>query len=87
MNIELQVERLILDGLAISPRHSENLKAAIEAELTRLLSADGLSGGLSRGGSVAHLPRSSIQITSDANPTGLGQQIATAVHGQIGKRD
>lgn len=87
MNIELHVERLILDGLAISPRHSANLKAALEAELTRLLAADGLSGGLSRGGSVAHLPRSTIQLSGEADPTGLGQQIAAAVHGQIGKRD
>lgn len=87
MNIELHVERLILDGLAVPPRDRINIKAAVEAELARLLTADGLSAALLSGGSVAHLPQSSIQISSDANPTGLGQQIAAAVHGQIGKRD
>ena len=87
MNIELYIERLILDGVAIRPRERINIKAAVEAELARLLTADGLSAALLSGASVALLPHSLIQITSDANPAGLGQQIASAVHGQIGKPD
>ena len=87
MNIDLHVERLILDGLAVSPRDRLNIWAAVEAELARLLTADGLSGALLNGGPVANLSGSSIQITGNADPTGMGQQIAAAVHGQIGKRD
>ena len=42
MNIRLHIERLILDGLPVNSVQSPQVKAAVEAELTRLLTADGL---------------------------------------------
>ncbi len=42
MNINLHIERLVLDGITLSPGESPLLKAAVEAELTRLL----MSGGV-----------------------------------------
>ena len=37
MNINLHIERLILDGLPIEPRQRAQVQAAVEAELARLL--------------------------------------------------
>jgi len=84
MNISIHIERLILDGLPISHSQRPLVQAAVEAELVRLLAADGLSPDLMTGGAMSHAPGGSIQLTSDGNPHTLGQQIAQAVYGGIG---
>lgn len=84
MNINLHIERLVLDGLAVAPRERARFQAAVETELTRLLTSDGLSSMLLSGGTMPHLPATSIQLSDQANPIDLGQQIAGAVHGRIG---
>lgn len=87
MNINLHIERLVLDGLAVAPRERARFQAAVETELTRLLTSDGLSSMLLSGGTMPHLPATSIQLSDKANPIDLGQQIAGAVHGRVGNRE
>lgn len=83
MNINVHIERLILDGLPIA-RHQEPLvQASVEAELARLLAADGLAANLLAGGALAHVQAGSIQLTGEGNPSQLGWQIARAVYGGI----
>lgn len=84
MNINLHIERLILDGLPISHSQRPLVQAAVEAELARLLATDGLSSCLMAGGAMPYVPGGSIQLMSDGNPKTLGQQIAQAVYGGIG---
>ena len=84
-NIAIHIERLILDGLPVTRSQGPLLQAAIEAELARLLATDGLSPELQAGGAVPALKAGNIQIASDNNPNQLGQQIAQAVHGGIGR--
>jgi hypothetical protein len=84
MNINIHIERLILDGLPISHSQRPLVQAAVEAELARLLAADGLDSGLIAGGAMPSVPGGSIQLMSDGNPHTLGQQIAQAVYGGIG---
>ncbi|GAC1347448.1 MAG: hypothetical protein NVSMB27_12890 [Ktedonobacteraceae bacterium] len=84
MNINVYIERLILDGLPIAHRERPMLQAAVEAELARLLTNDGLAPGLQTGAMVPHIPGGSIQLTADGNPGVLGEQIAQAVYGGIG---
>ena len=84
MNINIHIERLILDGLSITDSQRPVVQASVEAELVRLLAADGLASQLQTGGMVPHLPGSNIQLTGDNNPNVLGQQIAQSVYGGIG---
>jgi len=84
MNINIHIERLILDGLPITHSQRPQVQASVEAELARLLAADGLASGLQTGGMLPHLPGGNIQLTGDNNPSALGQQIAQAVYGGIG---
>ena len=86
MNINVHIERLILDGLPITYSQRPLVQAAVEAELVRLLMADGLAPRLQAGGAMPYVPGGSVQLTSDGSPTQLGQQIAQAVYGGIGKR-
>jgi hypothetical protein len=83
-NIHIHIERLILDGLPISHSQRPLLQAAVEAELVRLLSADGLAPNLQAGGALPSVPVRSIQLTSEGNSRLLGQQVAQAVYGGIG---
>ncbi len=84
MNINIHIERLILDGLPISHSQRPLVQAAIEAELVRLLAADGLTPILQAGGAMPYVPGGSLQLASDGNPHTLGKQIAQAVYGGIG---
>jgi hypothetical protein len=82
MNINLHIERLVLEGVNIAPGQRRLLQASVEAELTRLLTGGDLSGSLAQGVVLSHLSTSGIQLTSN-NPTQLGQQIAQSVYGRI----
>lgn len=85
MNINLHIERLILDGLPIEHHHGPLVKAAVEAELGRLLTAEGLTGGLISGGAMPSVSAPGIQLANNSSPRKLGQQIARALYGGISK--
>lgn len=85
MNINLHIERLILDGLPLSPAHRAQVQAAVEAELSRLLTAGGLHHALQSGLAVPSLRADDLRLNADTHPTQLGQQIAQAVYGGIGQ--
>jgi hypothetical protein len=84
MNINIHIERLILDGLAISQRQRPLVQAAVEAELSRLLAADGLAAHLQSGGALPQLKGDNIQLTHQSDPDTLGRQIARSVYSGIG---
>ncbi len=84
MNINVRIERLVLDGLPIAHNQGSMVQAAVEAELAGLLAANGLAPSLPGGGALYRVPAGSIQLTGDGNPNTLGQQIARAVYGGIG---
>ncbi len=84
MNINVHIERLILDGVPVAHRERPMLQAAVEAELARLLISEGLAPNLQAGSALPYVPGGSIQLASDGNPKTLGQQIAQAVYGGIG---
>jgi len=85
MNINLHIERLILDGLPITRGQSPLVQAEVETELARLLTERGLASSLQSGGAMPSLRAGSIQVETESNPTQLGRQIAQAVYGGIGE--
>ncbi len=85
MNINLHIERLVLDGIELERGQESLLQAAVEAELSRMLSADGLSTHLTSGGAMPRLQAGDIRLSGGGNSQQLGQQIARAVYGGIGR--
>ena len=83
MNINLHIERLVLDGLDIAPEQRPALQTAVEGELSRLLTERGLSPGLAQGTAVPRIATGGIQLTNNS-PTQIGQYIAQSVYGGIG---
>jgi hypothetical protein len=85
LNIELHIEHLVLDGLTVTPRERTLIGAAVESELSRLLREGGLAGELAGGVALPSLDTGNIQLASGNDPWRLGEQIARAVYGGIGK--
>jgi hypothetical protein len=85
MNINLHIEQLTLDGLAITNHDRPALQAAIEAELGTLLTNGGLGPALQEGGAVPSMPGGSIQLSAESGSAAMGRQIAQAVYEGIGQ--
>lgn len=82
MNINIQIERLILEGVSIPRSQHSQLQAAVEAELSRLFSENGLPPNLKNGGTIRQLP-ANINVTQTSDPTQMGQEIAQSIYGEL----
>jgi hypothetical protein len=85
MNIQVHIERLVLDGVTVAPGDRPELQAAVETELARLLADGGLSPALLGGGAVPSVRTGETQLSPEGDAVGIGQQIAAAVYGGIGQ--
>jgi hypothetical protein len=84
MKIQVDIERLVLDGIDIPARQRPLLQAAVETELTRLLFTGGLNQALLSGESIPGLRVNALQWSANSSPIHLGQQIARSVYSGIG---
>ena len=85
MNVNLHIERLILDGIDVEPAHRPILQASLERELGRLIARGGVGSELAAGGAVPSVKAGRFEFSGTGNPRQLGRQIARAVYGGIGK--
>ncbi|WP_320045520.1 hypothetical protein [uncultured Desulfobacter sp.] len=85
MNINLHIERLVLDGLKLGPGQGAKVQAAVEVELSRMLQAGGIAAGIQKGGEIASIRTKPLKTSDKAVPHTLGVQIAQSVYGRIGK--
>jgi hypothetical protein len=84
VNVNLHIDRLVLEGIDLEPAQRPLLQAALEAELGRLI-AEGGVGGLAAGGAVPAIKAGGFEMSGGGNPAQLGRQIAGVVYGGIGK--
>jgi hypothetical protein len=84
VNIELHIERLVLDGIDAPPGLSEPLREGVSAELTRLLRDGGLADTVMRRGEVARLSAPPAELSA-TGPNNLGRQLASAIYAGIGQ--
>jgi hypothetical protein len=80
MNVNLHIERLVLDGVGIEPGQRDSLQAAIESELRRRFRSGALGSDLVAGAALPHLNAAQIRTTVQVRTADLGQQIAGAIH-------
>lgn len=83
MDINLHIERLVLDGLDLSTGQSELLQATVTHELTQLFNHGGLEPRLVNGATLNKVTTRNIQL-NDSNAQSIGQKIAQSVYGGIG---
>jgi hypothetical protein len=84
VNLEVRIERVVFDGIAVEPGDRARVRAAIEAELARRLAADGVAAGLMAAGAVPSVPGGAVEPGNGRDPQRLGRQVARAVHAAIG---
>lgn len=84
MNINLHIDRLVLDGIPFDSHQRPMLQQALQVELTRLLANGSLHPNFAGGIALHKLTLPGIQLAENPKPTQLGQQIADALYGGIG---
>lgn len=85
MNVNLNIERLVLEGFRLRPGEHVLVGAAVEQELSRLLSEGGVSPQLLSGGAVPRLAAGDMRLTGGESPRQVGQQIAHALYKGMGR--
>ena len=78
MNINLHIERLVLDGLPFSSTQGHAIAAATEAELTHRLTIEGLAACTSR--AESHLATGHFHVAPDRSPRTFGRQIGGTLY-------
>ena len=84
MNVNLHIERLILDGLPVSSLQGAAVRNALERELARVLAQGGLPGQWDGGGAVPRLPVQQFNLAPGERPDAIGRHIARSLHRGIG---
>jgi hypothetical protein len=84
VNIQLHIERLVIEGLPLAQSQGTRVQAAVEQELSRLFVQGQLSPQLASGGALPAVTGGTIQAGHPASPSGLGANIAGAVFSGIG---
>ncbi len=82
MNLNLNIERIILEGVNLSHSQRSRLQAVLEVELSRLLRENGLPSHLQNGGVISHLP-ASVTVTKGIKPEQMGMEIAQSIYGEL----
>jgi hypothetical protein len=77
-NFHLHIDRLILNDVTLSPSQRHLLQAAIEAELTHLLTEGATA--FSTNQTVSSLAIAPITPAANSTPAQLGQQIAQNIY-------
>src|SRR4029077_21193916 len=85
MNINLHIERLILEGLPVRGSESRLVQAAMESELTRLLAQSELLSHSSQ--FATRTTVRDIALSHNHSPAQLGRSIGKSVHSAISTRE
>jgi hypothetical protein len=85
VNIEIHIDRLVLEGLNVPHHQHALLQTSLESELSRLVSEGSLGFGLLAAGSIPSLSGEAIQLHESLDPQKLGQQIAQVVYTGINR--
>lgn len=81
MNINLHIERLVLEGVAA--RQPALLEAALAAEIARLLSVGNVPSLLWHGDAVPSMRTAPITLVTD--PVAMGREIGQAIHAGLSR--
>lgn len=86
MNLKLHIDQITLEGVAFSRSQYLQLKASVEAELSRLFSIYGIPSALQKGQPLPHLPVD-LAMNRKSNPAYLGQHVAHSIYTRLNASD
>ena len=80
-NIEVIIEQLLLRGFA--PADGPRIAGAVQGELTRLFTEQGVPPKLTRGGEIPRLDGGSFDVSRQGGAEGIGRQVARSLYGGL----
>ena len=86
MTVRLSIDRVVLDGVEVTYQDIPTVRAALEAELARLLDDSTLAPRLRCGGAMPYLRGGQMTLPASPAPTALARAIALAAWAAIGAR-
>ncbi len=81
MNVNVHIERLVLEGLDVSPRDGDTIGMAVQRELTRLIGMD--SPSLSQGFSVPSVRAAPLTLNAHAGAQIVAKGVARSIYGEL----
>jgi hypothetical protein len=81
VRIVVRIDRLVLEGIALAPHGRARVRAAVESEIARLITAR--AAARPNGGAVPSLAAPAIRFAPADRPELLGRRIAGSVHAAI----
>lgn len=85
MIINVNIERLVIEGVDIARGQRHLLRPAIVGELHRRFSSGVLRHEFASGASIPQVDTPAISLARGADATAIGRSIATAVHGGLAR--
>lgn len=79
MNVDVRIERLVLDGLPLSHREGAVVAASFATELSRLLGEGELDSHLWMPIAAPSVGGGEVRLAPGVGPVAVGKQIAAAV--------
>ena len=81
--IDLHIEQLVLHGF--SPGDRYRIGEAVELELARLITEQGVPSSLRRDGELARMDGGTFNVSPNSRAEVIGGQVAQSVYGGFGK--
>jgi hypothetical protein len=85
VNVNLHIERLVLDGFSLDSRDAGLVQAAVRAELTRLFVQNEAGGASLASEAVPNVRAAPMRMSGAETPPRLGIAIAQSVYGGVVK--
>ena len=82
-SVSLHIEELVLHGF--SPRDRHAIGEAVQTELTRLFTEQGVHPSLGQSFEVERVDAGTFNVKSGTRAEGVGTQVAQSVYGGLGK--
>jgi len=85
MNVNLHIDRLVLDGFVLDSSGAALVQAAVRAELTRLFVQNEAGAASLASAAVPRLQAAPMRMSGVETPPRLGSAIAQSVYGAVAK--
>jgi hypothetical protein len=83
VNVDVHIERLIVDGLPLERIDGAVLQAAVAAELHQAIIDGSMLFALHAAGAFARMPGGTVDVGEEGNLAHLGRQVARAIYTAI----
>jgi hypothetical protein len=85
MNVNLHIERLVLDGFALGSRDAALVQEAVRTELVRLFAGDEAATSSLASAAMPSVQGAPLRLSGAETPPRLASAIAQSVYGAIAR--